>query len=84
MSGRVIQGSDHPKAPVRKVLMALEAMGWTIYGAGHWGRIHCPCATTCLKIPVYGTPKDPERHARRIQALAGRCPLPEGDPRRSL
>ena len=83
-NGRALRGSDHPKDPIRKVLTKLEAEGWTICAEGHWGRLYCPCEPRCTKIPIAGTPKDAERLARRIQRLASRCPLPEGDPRRSL
>lgn len=84
MTGRLLEASSHPKASVRKILVELEAAGWTIHEGGHWGRLYCPCPTPCLKIPISGTPQNAERHARRIRQLAGRCPLAEDDPRRSF
>jgi hypothetical protein len=80
MVGREIPAGDHPKKDVRRALSRLTDEGWTLHKEGHWGRLYCPCA--CTTIPVPGTPGNSSAAASRIHRAAGRCPLPEGDPRR--
>ncbi|GAA3749461.1 hypothetical protein HDA32_001129 [Spinactinospora alkalitolerans] len=82
MTGRDISPSDHQDKEVRKVLKKLVEQGWTLHKEGHWGRLYCDCGCSCVQVP--GTPKNADRAARRIKQEAGRCPLPEDDPRRSL
>lgn len=85
MTGVELDPADHTKRPVRNVLKKLVEEGWTLRKGGHWGKLYCPCPDGgCTTIPVHGTPRVPERHARSLLSRARRCPLPEGDPRRSL
>ncbi len=84
MTGRGLEPSSHTKLPVRKVLLQLVQDGWTLRAEGHWGKLYCPCESTCVKITVGGTPRNPEREARRILQEGRRCPLPEDDPRRPV
>lgn len=82
MVGRPLSPAAHPKKEVREVLERLVTSGWSLREAGHWGRLWCPCGGLCTSIPVYGTPRNAVTHARRVAAMAARCPLPDGDPRR--
>lgn len=72
--------ASHPKKDVRKVLVELVSVGWSLEDAGHWGTIRCPCG--CTREPVPGSPKNPKNWATRMLRTAQRCPLPAGDPRR--
>lgn len=83
MTGVEIDPSDHPKAEVRRVLSILVGdQQWVLRKSAHWGKLYCPCG--CTTIPVSGTPRNASWHAKRIQRTAARCPLPDGDPRRTL
>jgi hypothetical protein len=85
MTGVEIDPATHPKKVVRDALKDLVKQGWTLRAEGHWGKLYCSCLDGgCTTIPVSGTPKAPERHARDIMTRARRCPLPTEDPRRSL
>lgn len=85
MTGAEICPADHPKKAVRDVLRSLTGQGWRLHKGGHWGKLFCPCPHGgCTTIPVHGTPKNAERHARDILRRARLCPLPSYDPRRSL
>lgn len=84
MVGREMKPSDHTKKDVRKVLEKLVALGWKIYGDGHWGKLYCPCENGCTTIPVDCTPKSPTQHAKRLGYAAARCPKPVDSPQRSL
>lgn len=81
MVGREVGATDHPDKGVRHALRRLTGDGWTLRKGAHWGRLYCPCG--CTIIPVPGTPKNSADAARRILRAATRCPLPEGDPRRT-
>ncbi|KOG65917.1 hypothetical protein ACH4GK_12400 [Streptomyces rimosus] len=84
MVGSEIRPCDHPKKDVRRVLEKWTARGWVLRKDGHWGRLYCPCEGRCTVIPVAGTPRSPTAHARVIDRLAARCPLPGEAPNRSL
>ncbi|MEF3118425.1 hypothetical protein [Streptomyces chrestomyceticus] len=84
MVGSEIRPCDHPKKDVRRVLEKWTARGWTLRKDGHWGRLYCPCAGRCTVIPVAGTPRSATAHARVIDRLAARCPLPDDAANRSL
>ncbi len=82
MVGRALSPAAHPRKEVREVLERLVSAGWSLHKAGHWGRLACPCGSACTSIPVGGTPRNAVAHARRVAAMAARCPLPGNDPRR--
>ncbi|MFF8385083.1 hypothetical protein ACF053_15755 [Streptomyces kanasensis] len=84
MTGRDLKASDHPRKEVRRVLEKWTALGWALRKEGHWGRLYCPCGAGCTAIPVSGSPQNDGTHARRIDRMASRCPLPESAPSRSL
>ena len=85
MTGAELSPSKHQDPAVRSVLKDLVDQGWTLRKEGHWGRLYCPCpGGGCTTIPVGGTPKNPGQAAKTIKRLAGRCPLPPGDPNRSV
>jgi hypothetical protein len=84
MTGRELKASDHPRKEVRKVLVKWTALGWVLRKEGHWGKLYCPCEAACTTVPVSGSPQNDGTHARRIDRMASRCPLPEDAPNRSL
>lgn len=84
MVGRDLNPSDHPRKEVRRVLERWAERGWKLCKEGHWGKLYCPCGAACTTIPVSGSPRDDGAHARRIDRLASRCPLPPDAPNRSL
>jgi len=63
------------RGPNRVVLAALteaHKAGWTIRRQGHKVRVYCPCGRDA--VTVAGTPRVPEREARRVRAAVARCP----------
>lgn len=84
MVGREVLPSEHPKKEVRQVLEKWADQGWKIHKDGHLGKLYCPCEARCTTIPVSGTPQNASSHARRIDRLAARCPLPDDSPLRTL
>ena len=71
----------HKSKEIEAVLEELEAIGWTIVeGRGHaWGMLRCPtnskecrCGEFC-QMSVWSTPKDPERHAKKLRQKALAC-----------
>lgn len=84
MVGSGLSPADHQQKEIRVALKRLVAEGWTLRKEAHWGRLYCPCAGRgCTTITVPGTAANPGRAARWIVQRASRCPLPEGDPRRT-
>jgi hypothetical protein len=84
MVGRELKPSEHTKKDVRRVLEKWVARGWTLRKDGHWGKLYCPCKAKCTAIPISGSPENQGSHARRVDRLASRCPLPPEAPHRSL
>ncbi|GHF12379.1 hypothetical protein E5082_03515 [Streptomyces griseoluteus] len=84
MVGRDLKPSDHPKKDVRRVLEKWVGQGWMLRKEGHWGKLYCPCEAACTTIPISGSPQNEGAHARRVDRLASRCPLPPEAPNRSL
>lgn len=82
--GRELNPSDHTRKEVRRVLEKWVGRGWKIHKDGHWGKLYCPCEGRCTTIPVSGSPQNEGSHARRIDRLAARCPLPPDSAGRSL
>ena len=71
----------HKSKEIEAVLEELEALGWTIVeGRGHaWGLLRCPanskecrCGEFC-QMSIWSTPKDPERHAKKLKRKALAC-----------
>ena len=71
----------HTSKEIEAVLRELEALGWTVVeGRGHaWGILRCPsnskecrCGEFC-QMSVWSTPKDPERHAKKLSQKALAC-----------
>jgi len=77
---------SHKSKEIEAVLRELESLGWTIVeGKGHaWGLLRCPansedcrCGEFC-QMSVWSTPKDPERHARKLRQKALACTKLDG------
>ena len=83
MVGKTLKTSELKKE-VREAVEALIARGWTARKEGHKARLYCPCELGCTTIPVPGSPANAGNAAKRIVSAAGRCPLPEDSPQRSL
>lgn len=71
----------HKSEEIEAVLKELEALGWSVVeGQGHaWGLLRCPinssdcrCGEFC-QMSVWSTPKDPERHAKKLRQKALAC-----------
>ncbi|CAL9294460.1 hypothetical protein SUDANB25_02344 [Streptomyces sp. SudanB25_2051] len=84
MVGSELNPSDHPKKEVRRALERWTGEGWTLRKEAHWGRLYCPCEARCTTIPISGSPQNEGAHARRINRMASRCPLPPDAVNRSL
>jgi hypothetical protein len=76
----------HPKKEVEKVLVELEALGWTVVrrtGKGHaWGLLRCPqpteecrCGQYC-QMTVNSTPQNAASHAAKLRSNALACTIP--------
>lgn len=75
-----LAAGDHSKKEVRKALKEILAGGgFDLYKGGPWGTLWC--SNGCCQIPVNGTPKNPQRHARDLLREAAKCPRDEGDVR---
>lgn len=60
---------------VADVVLGLLDAGWTVVRKAHKFRVYCPCGSgDGVSIPVNGTPRDPDSHAKRIARLARHCP----------
>lgn len=67
--------AEHTKKEVRQALKEILATGnWDLYDSAHWGALWCRRPCRC-KIPVFGTPRVPSRHARDLHREAARCPI---------
>lgn len=72
-----LRPSDHPNKIIRQALEEIMSDDhWELIDAGHWGSLRCKRDCEC-KIPVSGTPRVAERHARDLVKAARRCPLDE-------
>lgn len=60
-----------------------ESVGWRfVAGSGHaWAYLYCPKSDRSgCKVGVWGTPKNPENHARQVRRQVDSCPHgPDGD-----
>jgi hypothetical protein len=84
MVGKPLAASSIQYKGVRKAVEKLLTEGWVLRKEGHGARLYCPCGSACTTIPVAGTPGNEGNLVRRIVRMARRCPLPPGDPNRSL
>lgn len=83
MPGKTVDPADHPDKDIRGWLEDPCDTGWTLHKEGHKFRLYCPCG--CTTIPIPGTAGGNKKRLRlKIVSKVQRCPLPEGDPRRSL
>lgn len=68
----------HPNKAIRAAVEHALSNGWRLEKcaprAHCWGRLYCPGAArgACI-VTVYGTPKNPEAHARRILRDVDAC-----------
>jgi len=80
---RQLARKRHPHADIEKALKHAEAHGWRIEPAGGcshaWGKMYCPnldlecrCGEFCI-TSVWGTPRNPENHAKQIRRVVGGC-----------
>lgn len=81
MVGKELRLSELPRE-LREVIAPLLDGGWILLKEGHKGRLLCPCGCSSFDVP--GTPRNAGNRAKRIKREATRCPLPDGDPRRTL
>jgi hypothetical protein len=76
---------DHTDKEVRKALreiLKMKAASFELYEGGHWGMLWC--AKGCCQIGVWGTPKNPQRHAEELLREARKCPRQDGDVRKRI
>jgi hypothetical protein len=65
----------HPNKEIEDAVSSAESKGWTWRKMGHWGRLFCPHADRDgCQVGVWGTPKDPETHAKQVTRAVDRCP----------
>jgi len=71
----------HPNKEIEAALAHAESHGWRVQPArGHaWGRMYCPhrdsdcrCGEFCI-TSVWGTPRNPAKHARQIRQVVDGC-----------
>ena len=69
--------SRHPKKPIEEAIQYAEEHGWTCEESkkGHiWGTLLCPHHDRSgCRFFVYGTPKSPDNHAKRIRNRVDGC-----------
>ena len=69
----------HPNKHIAAAIEVAERRGWRVEKAGprahSWGRLLCPESTRegCY-VPVFSTPRNPQRHAQDIIRSLDRCP----------
>lgn len=69
---------SHPNKHIREAIDYAIARGWRFVKSGPrthaFGKLYCPAGErgTCLQ-PVYGTPRSPQAHARRIRRAVDSC-----------
>ena len=68
--------SRHPNKEVEEAVAEAEDKGWVFRPLGHWGRIFCPhhVRGEGCQVGIYGTPKNPENHAKQLKRQVNRCP----------
>lgn len=70
--------AEHPNKHIRQAIAYAVDRGWRVVkasGRAHiWGELLCPLRTRdgCI-IRVFSTPRNPERHARRIRREVDDC-----------
>ncbi|HUK78675.1 MAG TPA: hypothetical protein VL117_13935 [Thermoleophilia bacterium] len=73
----------HPSGPVEEALRYAEGHGWRVEPGGPrahaWGKMFCPhndpecrCGEFCI-TSIWGTPRNPENHARQIRRVVDGC-----------
>jgi hypothetical protein len=69
-----VRSSVHPG--IYEVLEELDGLGWRIRRQGHNLRVYCPCDRDSggRGVAVPGSPRVPERDARRLRRNAELCP----------
>lgn len=76
----------HPNKAIRGAIDYAIRNGWRFVKSGPrahtYGRLYCPAAQRggCI-VSVYGTPKNPEKHARFVRDEVDGCPHGAGDDR---
>lgn len=80
----------HPVKEIEAALAALESRGWAVEeakgrSAHAWGFVLCPAnakdacrSGVFCRMSVWGTPRNPEHHARELLRKAQGCAM-EGD-----
>jgi hypothetical protein len=66
----------HPNKHIREALKYAEECGWSFAKSkGHaYGRIRCSFGHGDCQMWIWSTPKNPEKHARRIRKTVDACP----------
>ncbi len=67
-----LRGELKPK--VFDVVEELAGKGWRIRRSGHKATLYCPCGDPDGKVPVPGSPKNPDNAAKWIRRRAAHCP----------
>jgi hypothetical protein len=71
--------AEHANKHIREAVKYALENGWRLLKAGPrahiWGQLLCPYARRggCI-VRVFGTPRNPENHARRIREAVADCP----------
>ena len=72
----------HPSGPVEEALRYAEGHGWRVEPGGPrahaWGKMFCPhndpeCRCEFCITSIWGTPRNPENHARQIRRVVDGC-----------
>jgi len=69
----VVSRGRHPKSAVASVLSKAKAGGFIVkedHNGHRWGYLRCPTCTH--RITVSGTPRNPDSHAKKIEAFIAR------------
>jgi hypothetical protein len=71
--------SEHQNKAIEAAICYAESLQWRCEKSGPrahaWGKLYCPQAdrTGCI-VFIYGTPRNPENHAKRIMREIDECP----------
>lgn len=71
----------HPNRHIEAALGYAEDRGWRVEKAGPrahaWGRMYCGVGHSLHQMSIWGTPRNPENHARSIRRFVDQCAIEE-------
>jgi hypothetical protein len=72
---------EHQSRHIEAALEYAEERGWRVEKSGPrahaWGRLYCGAGHTLHQKSVWGTPRNPENHAKSIRRFVDQCNVEE-------